>query len=139
MEYGEYNTFSVPMWEKLVCHAGVFTPLTPVVGLQLTDNEDGRLRVVFELPDPAGSEQWVVVDLHVGTPSHIAPRSPSTLRVGEWGQVRYLGRWRKGYEGYTYYEKCVCNVAWLPADKPRSPHLFLATQMSRQYDSLPEV
>ena len=139
MAYGEYNTFSAPVWEKLVCHAGVFTPLTSVLGLQPAGDDDSRLRLVFESPDPVGSEQWGFVDLHVGAPSRIAPRSPFALRCGEWGQVRYLGRWSKRFDGYAHYEKCVCNVGWLPADRLLSPHLFLETQMSRRYDSLPDV
>lgn len=137
--YGEYNMFSAPVWEKLVYHTGVFTPLTPALGLHLPGDEDGRLRIVFESPQPVESERWGFVDLHVGAPARIAPRSPFALKCGEWGRIRYMGRHKQGFEGFTYYEKCVCNVAWLPANKVISLRLFLDIPISHHFDSMPDV
>lgn len=137
--HGGRNAFGNLGWDRILVAPGVSTPLTPALGLQCSDDEERPLRVVFESSYPADSEQQAVVDLCMGAPYRRAPRSLFLLQRGEWGQIRYLGRWNVGYNSVTKYEKWVCNVAWLPADAPLPPRLFLEAQPSRRFDSLPDV
>lgn len=143
--YGVRTAFGNPRWDRILVGPGVSTPLTPAVGLHCSDDEDRSIRIVFESPHfesfyPVDIEQPAVVELRMGAPFRRAPRSPFALQCGEWGQIRYMGRWNRCYKGeMAEYQKWVCNVAWLPADAPMSPNLFLETQPSRRFDSLPDV
>jgi hypothetical protein len=65
-----------------------------------------------------------------------APRRPFVLALGEWGQIRYMGRLMKYWTNVTYYERWVCNIGWFPT---LSSRVFIETQPRRRYDSFPDV
>lgn len=131
--YGEHNNFADCIRQEVTAFPHVCTPLTAAVGLHLTGDS---LRVVFEGPYPSASELPPVIEARMGAPRRIVPRSAFALHVGEWGQVRYMGRWNVGYDSVTQYEKWVCNIGWFRDIYPR---VFLDTQPHHHFDSMPDV
>ncbi len=82
-------------------------------------------------------EPTIITDYsHMGAPGRSVPLVPLRLRQGEWGQIRYLGRYAVGWDMYHVYKKYVYNIGWL-WEVP--PHIFIDTQPHHRYDSMPNV
>lgn len=131
--YSEVNQFAGSVRENVEGYMHVHTPLTEAVGLYLTGD---TLRVMFEGPYPYQNELPQFIDARMGAPRRTVPRRPFALHAGEWGQVRYMGRWVVGYEGVTTYEKWVCNIGWF---RELSSRVFLDSRPDHRFDSMPDV
>jgi hypothetical protein len=132
VDYGEQNRFASPTHEQFDVFDDIKTPLTPAVGLYL---KDGELVVVLEGPYAPDNPMPAVFETSgMGAPRRQVPRSAFSLMPGEWGQVRYMGRW-SGWHG-AWYEKWVCNIGWF---EKLSRGVFQDTTPHHRYESMPEV
>jgi hypothetical protein len=82
-------------------------------------------------------EPSIVTDYRgMGAPGRSVPLIPLVLRMGEWGQLRYLGRHAGIWSSYHVYKKYVYNIGWL---QDVSPRLFIDSEPHHRYDSMPDV
>jgi hypothetical protein len=72
----------------------------------------------------------------MGAPRRSVPLTPLVLRLGEWGQLRYLGRHQVTWGTQHVYQKYTFNIAWR---RDVSPRIFVETEPHHRYDSMPDV
>jgi len=97
-------------------------------------------RVSASAPSPPGRPMagpGIVTEYYgLGAPARSVPLTPLVLRLGEWGQLRYLGRHQVTWGENHVYKKYAYNIGWL---RDISPRIFVDTQPAHRYDSLPNV
>jgi hypothetical protein len=134
--YGERNEFQSSVGEHLDTYADIQAPLLGPISLLL---EGDMLQVQFNGPTPDGP--YVNQDQHpavragfMGLPVRVSRRHPFALNPGEWGQIRYMGRYH-GWEE-PWYEKRVYNIGWF---QDVSTRVFLDTEPQHRFESMPDV
>ncbi len=87
-------------------------------------------------PAPMTAPGTLMAYRGMGAPARPVPATPLALRLGEWGQFRYLGRHSATWDGPHVYKKYVYNVGWL---WDVSTRVFVDTEPHRRYASMPDV
>jgi len=133
-EYDERDRFARPAREWLKQPTSLPLVLHGCVGIYL---QDGILRIAFEGPYALDTGPGILAGYErLGAPGRTMPHEPFTLRAGKWGQIRHMGRFSAGSDGYTFYQKRVYNIGWLAEV---TAAVLTASRPGHQFVSLPNV
>lgn len=134
VDYADLHGFTRPDREHIEQHSTLPVVLHDSVGFFF---EDTRLHVEFGgLYAPDNRPSILYGYAGFGAPQRSVPREPFALNVGEIGQIRYLGRFSVGEEGYTPYRKRVYTVGWLTDFRAST---FTVCTLQHQFASMPNV
>jgi hypothetical protein len=130
--WDESNRFQKPLNEKFELAEFSGAVKNHLLGFYL---EGEAIRVGFEKSYGARTQRNVLLNYtRLGAPARTVPVEIFTLGPGEWGQVRYNGRfsWNSGWK----YEKWVFNSAVFAGEIPADPFQGAPT---REYASLADL
>jgi hypothetical protein len=117
------------------------------------DGEYGKSRETLfieeEVPQPIGAGcadvTWTDEELSAaftwnrfcgGAPERGWARKTLVIRVGEWGQIVYNGRFSEGYDSYWRYEKHVVNVGWFEEWDSRA---FVRGEPTHRFEAMADL
>ncbi len=133
ISWSEGNEFHQPLSEKFEITEFSGAIKNRLLGFKAAS--DGSIKIRFEKSSGAKTQGNVLLGFtSLGAPARTVPFEIFSLALGEWGQVRYNGRfsWNGGWK----YEKWVYNIGLFPGIIPANP---FQGSPARSYSNLADL